>query len=158
MQELYFCRLQLRFSKYDFNIKVEDNKQTIFDIVRKKYVALTPEEWVRQHVIHYLVQEHEFPKALISVEKKLIVNELVKRTDVVLYNRNAIPVLIVECKAPDIRVTQKTIDQVARYNLTLRVPYLWVTNGSEHVACRIDHVSRSYAFIEELPSGTDLLL
>jgi type I site-specific restriction endonuclease len=148
--------LQLQFSKYNFSIRVQGDRQEIFDIVRKKYVALTPEEWVRQHIVHYLVSDTGFPKGLISVEKQLLLNGLMKRTDIVLYNQSGSPVLIVECKATDIPVTQAVFDQAARYNLTLLVPYLWVTNGREHFISKIDHAKKAWAMLDELPAVQEL--
>ena len=150
--------MQLQFSKYDFKIRVEDQQvQTIFDIVRRKYIRLTPEEWVRQHIIHYLVFDHQFPRALISVEKQLLLNDLQKRTDIVLYARDGSPRLIVECKAPEVQITQQVFDQVARYNLTLKVPYLWVTNGNQNALCRIDHGKSSWTVLENLPAVVELI-
>ncbi|MFN0274580.1 MAG: type I restriction enzyme HsdR N-terminal domain-containing protein [Chitinophagales bacterium] len=144
--------VQLTFSKYNFTIKTDDTQQLIFDVIRRKYVSLTPEEWVRQHIIHYLLYDHHFPKALISVEKQVVVNTLSKRTDIVLYNTSASPKLIVECKAPEVKITQKTFEQIARYNLSLQVPYLWVTNGATHFLCSIDHQKHNFTFLENLPS------
>jgi len=150
--------MQLQFSKYDFKIRVEDQQvQTIFDIVRRKYIRLTPEEWVRQHIIHYLVFDHQFPRALISVEKQLLLNDLQKRTDIVLYARDGSPRLIVECKAPEVQITQQVFDQVARYNLTLKVPYLWVTNGNQNALCSIDHGKSSWTVLENLPAVVELI-
>lgn len=148
--------MEIHFSKYDFTIKTEGEKQLIFDVVRKKFVALTPEEWVRQHIVHFLIYDHQFPVSLISLEKKLVLNELTKRTDIVLYNTAGQPVLIVECKAPDVVISQKTFDQVARYNLVLRVPFLWVTNGSVNALCRIHLSTSTWNFESGLPSA-DLL-
>lgn len=149
--------MQVEFSKYDLNIKSENNNQFIFDIIRKRFVILTPEEWVRQHIIHYLITDHQFPKSLISVEKKLVLNGLTKRTDIVLYNRNGEPVLIVECKADSVALSQKTFEQIARYNLTLLVPYLWVTNGKSNFLCRIDHLNKKFSFLKTLPAVNSLL-
>lgn len=149
--------MQIEFSKYDLRTKTENNIQYIFDIIRKKHVVLTPEEWVRQHIIHYLLFDHQFPKSLISVEKKLMLNELTKRTDIVLYNKKGEPVLIVECKAESVPLSQKTFEQIARYNLTLNVPYLWVSNGNTNYLCRIDHILKTFTFLEALPSPSALI-
>lgn len=148
--------MQLTFSKYDFTIKADAEQQVIFDIVRKKYVALTPEEWVRQHILHYLIFDYKYPKACISVEKLVIVNTLRKRTDIVLYNTSAQPKLIIECKAPEVKIAQKTFEQIARYNMSLRVPYLWVTNGSMHFLSAINFQEHSFKFIDALPPVSDL--
>lgn len=149
--------MQLQFSKYDFTIKLENNVQCIFDVIRKKYIILTPEEWVRQHILHFLLTDYKFPKALISIEKQLTVNELAKRTDIVLYNHAGKPVLIVECKASDVKLTQKTFEQIARYNLTLQVPFLWVTNGNMHYFAAIEHKKGIFNFLQQLPPVTTLL-
>ncbi len=149
--------MQIEFSKYDLRIKSENNIQYIFDIIRKKHVVLTPEEWVRQHIVHYLLYDHQFPKSLISVEKKLTLNQLTKRTDIVLYNKKGLPVLIVECKAESVPLSQKTFEQIARYNLTLNVPYLWVSNGNTNHLCRIDHILKTFSFLEELPAASILI-
>ncbi len=149
--------MQISFSKYDFRIRADGDKQFIFDIIRKKFVVLTPEEWVRQHIVHYLVHDHRFPKALISVEKQLVLNTLSKRTDIVLYTPSAQPVLIVECKAPDIVLSQKTFDQIARYNLTLQVPWLWVTNGTHNYLAKIDLEKSNWSFCDQLPLSESLL-
>ena len=109
--------MEIHFSKYNFKITANGEKQMIFDIIRKKNVVLTPEEWVRQHIVHYLINDYGFPKSLISLEKQLVLNELSKRTNIVLYNQTASPCMIVECKAPEVKITQKTFDQIARYNL-----------------------------------------
>jgi len=144
--------MTINFAKYNFRIKKERESQFIFDIIRKKFVALTPEEWVRQHWIHYLIDEAKFPRSLIAVEMNIMVNDLSKRCDIVVYNREGKPFLIVECKSPDIKISQKVFDQIARYNLTLQVKYLIVSNGKQHFACEIDFEKRKYAFIEKTPA------
>src|SRR5262249_54832795 len=124
----------------------------IFDIIRKKFVALTPEEWVRQHWLHYLIEEGKYPRSLIVPEMKIVLNDLSKRCDVVVHDRSGNPFLIVECKSPDVKISQKVFDQVARYNLTLKVKYLIVSNGTQHYGCKIDFEKMNYAFIENLPA------
>lgn len=142
----------ITFGKYHFRTKKEGDQQFIFDIVRKKFVALTPEEWVRQHWIHYLIEEAKYPRSLIAVEMNITVNQLSKRCDIVVYDRGGKPFLIVECKSPDVKISQKVFDQIARYNLTLQVKYLIVSNGKQHFGCDIDFEKRSYEFIERLPA------
>lgn len=149
--------MSLQFSTYDLRIQEAETGTRIYDIIRKKYVALTPEEWVRQHIIHYLVSDHGFPKGLISVEKQLTVNTLTRRTDIVLYNHSGKPVMIVECKAPEVKLAQAAVDQAARYNLTLQVPWLWVTNGKGHVWCRIEQEAGTWQLLDSLPSNSELL-
>jgi len=135
----------------EFRVRKKGEKQEIFDRIRKKFVTLTPEEWVRQHFIQYLTGQLNVPSSLVAVEVPMQVNRLKKRGDIVVYGRNGKPCLIVECKAPEVNVTQAVFDQVAIYNMALLVPYLVVTNGLVHFACRINHSDRSIEFLKELP-------
>ncbi len=132
-------------------IRNKGEKQEVFDSVRKKFVALTPEEWVRQHFIHYLADHRNVPRSLIAVEASLHYNRLKKRSDIVVYGKDGAPCLIVECKAPEVMVTQAVFDQVAMYNMALKVPFLAVTNGMVHFACYIDHGSGKIIFLKEIP-------
>ncbi len=141
----------LNFPSYSFRLKASENKTLIFDVIRKKSVVLTPEEWVRQHVVHFLHQEKKYPLSLISVEKQLKINSLNKRTDIIVFDRQGLPYIIVECKAPSVKITQNTFDQIARYNLQLDAPVLMVTNGLEHYYCHMDHNRKAYNFLPELP-------
>jgi len=142
---------QLSFPSYDFRFKNSENKVHIFDVVRKKFVLLQPEEWVRQHVLHQLIFDQGYPKNHINVEKQLMVNSLQRRYDVVVYNPDGSIHLLVECKAPKVRVTQQTFDQIARYNMQLRATYLMVTNGIEHFYCQMDYKEEKYVFIHHIP-------
>ena len=141
---------QLNFPPYDFKIKSSDKVKQIFDIVRRKFVKLTAEEWVRQHFIHYLVNEKKFPKSLLAVEMAIKVNRQEKRCDIVGFDKAGKPLLIVECKAPEVNISQKTFDQVARYNIELKVKYLAVSNGLNHYFCEIDFEKKSYRFLNEI--------
>lgn len=123
----------------------------IFDIIRKKYVVLTPEEWVRQHVVHYLIYTRSFRKSYINVEKMFKINNIAKRYDVVVYNPDGSIYLLVECKKPDIKLSQTVFDQIARYNLQLNAKYLMVTNGLQHIYCRLDYENQKYNFLAEVP-------
>lgn len=145
MQKLHFPEGQFRF-------KSNENKTLIFDIIRKKFVVLTPEEWVRQHVVHFLISEKEYPASHINVEKQLTVHGTKKRYDVVVFDRNGNVHLIVECKAPSISVDQEVFDQIARYNLALNANLLMVTNGLEHYYCTMDMEAGKYVFLKDLPS------
>ncbi len=142
---------KLNLPNYSFNIKFEGQRKLIFDSIRKKFVVLTPEEWVRQNFISYLVENKNYPKGLIAVEKKVDVNRMPQRSDIVLYNNMAIPVMIVECKAPSVKISQETFNQIARYNMKLQVPYLVVTNGLNHYCCQIDYEMNSFKFIPDIP-------
>ncbi|MCF8267801.1 MAG: type I restriction enzyme HsdR N-terminal domain-containing protein [Ignavibacteriales bacterium] len=129
----------------------------IFDRWRKKYVALTPEEWVRQNFVMFLVEEKTFPGSLMSLEKGLQVEGRTKRTDIVAYNRQGKPLLIVECKAPEVKITESVFDQIVRYNMSLQVNYIVVTNGLQHFCCHLDYEKISYTFLKEIPFYKDLL-
>lgn len=142
---------RLNLPTYSFNIKSKEGRNYIFDPVRKKYVVLTPEEWVRQHFVSYMIREKNYPAALTRVEMYLEVNQMGKRCDVVFFDRKGTPRMIVECKAPEVRISQKTFDQVAAYNLKLKVDYLVVTNGLKHYACAMDYRTNSYHFLKEIP-------
>lgn len=146
----------LNFPCYTLRVKNSENKPFLFDAVRKKFVRLTPEEWVRQHVVHYLHRDLGYPMTLINVEKKIDLHGMSKRYDVVIFNPNGSLHLMVECKAPQIRITQETFDQIARYNLQLRATYLMVTNGLEHYYCTIDYEGGKYHFLKEIPSYTSV--
>ena len=143
---------ELNFPSYAFKLKSSENKTLIFDIIRKKYVILTPEEWVRQHVVHFLLKEKSYPISLIAVEKQIKINKRVKRTDIVVYNKQGTPEILIECKAPNIKITQTTFNQIARYNLTANSNYLMVTNGLAHYICQIDKNNKTYIFLEDFPS------
>lgn len=141
----------LNLPHFKFKIKSTENKYFIFDIVRKKYIVLTPEEWVRQHIVHYLIFKKKYPISLIAVEKQLTINTLNKRTDIVVYSSNGKPHIIVECKASNIKINQEVFNQIARYNLKLNANYLMVSNGLEHYYCKIDSENEKYNFLKELP-------
>ncbi|MFW6227284.1 MAG: type I restriction enzyme HsdR N-terminal domain-containing protein [Bacteroidota bacterium] len=138
----------LNFPQYDFRIQTGNR---IFDTVRKKYVALTPEEWVRQHVTRFLLLEKNVPESWMGVEKQFIYNKMKRRADVVVFDHKARPRLIVECKAPSVKITQETFEQIARYNVAIRVDYLMVTNGLQHYYCKMDYENWSYEFLHDLP-------
>ncbi|WP_053991241.1 type I restriction enzyme HsdR N-terminal domain-containing protein [Mangrovimonas sp. TPBH4] len=142
----------LNFPKFSFRFKSSENKISIFDEIRKKFIILQPEEWVRQHCVHYLMQVKNYPKSLINVEKELTVNNLKKRYDIVVFNTDGSIHLIVECKAPSVPISQATFDQIARYNLTLDASFLMVTNGINHYYCQMDFEAERYTFLRELPS------
>ncbi len=141
----------LNFPGYSFRFKNSENKSLIFDVIRKKFVVFQPEEWVRQHVVHYLMEDKKYPKSLINVEKKVLINSMPKRFDVVVFSPNGQIEVLVECKAPGVVIAEETFDQIARYNLELKARYLMVTNGVNHYFCRIDYEKSSYVFLEDLP-------
>jgi type I site-specific restriction endonuclease len=142
---------QLNFPTYTFRFKNSENKTCIFDEIRKKFVVLTPEEWVRQHVVQYLLQQKKYPKSLINVEKLLKVNGISKRYDLVVFNTDGSIFILVECKAPEVKISQMTFDQIARYNMTMQSEFLMVTNGLEHYFCQMDYTNEKYLFLDGLP-------
>lgn len=147
---------RLNLPPYPIKITERGEKCQIFDFLRRKYVTLTPEEWVRQHFVHYLVDHKGYPKALLANETELRVGEKRLRCDTLLYNRELKPRMIIEYKAPTIKIQQKTFDQISVYNLLLRVDYLVVSNGLQHYCCQMDYAHQSYQFLEALPDYDSL--
>jgi len=145
------CMQELNLPNYSIKLKKEHNKTLIFDPVRKKYIVLTPEEWVRQNFIQFLIQEKGYPASLMAIEMGIDVINTKKRCDIVLYNNKGLPHIIVECKAPSIKISQDTFDQIARYNMTLKTELLIVTNGMEHYICMMDHKNKRYQFLKNIP-------
>jgi hypothetical protein len=141
----------LNFPTYSFRFKNSENKVSIFDEIRKKFILLTPEEWVRQHVVQFLLQDKNYPKSYINVEKLIKINDLSKRYDSVVFQPNGEIFLLIECKAPEVPISQQTFDQIARYNLVLKAKYLMVTNGLNHYFCQMDFENEKYVFLKELP-------
>jgi hypothetical protein len=148
----------LNFPAFQFRLSRVEGKEYIFDPVRKKMVSNTPEEWVRQHMIAYLLEISGVPASLLGVEKQLILNGLVKRFDIAVFNRSGNPLMLIECKAPVIKVTEKVFDQAARYNMLLKVNYFIITNGLDHFCCKLDYIKGSYDFLEDIPLFADMIL
>ena len=149
---MQFCNMEkLNFPDYLFSFKSKENKPYIFDVIRKKWLVLTPEEWVRQHCVHFLINDTNHPASLIQVEKTIEVNQTKKRYDLIAYNKNKEVEILVECKSPAVAITQKTFDQIAQYNFTLKSNYLMITNGIKHYYCQMDFDKKSYTFLKELP-------
>ncbi len=142
---------QLNLPEYPVKIKSLDEKAYIFDAWRKKYILLTPEEWVRQHFLHFLTEHKKYPFSLIAVESGLKVAARQKRTDALVYSKTGKPLLLVECKAPGVHITEKVFDQIIRYNITLQVRYLIVTNGLSHYCCELNYHDHSWRFMKEIP-------
>ncbi|AXT54861.1 type I restriction enzyme HsdR N-terminal domain-containing protein [Aquimarina sp. MMG015] len=141
----------LNFPAYQFRFKSSENKVSIFDRIRKKFIILTPEEWVRQHTIHYLIEEKKYPESLINVEKLIKVNDLNKRYDIIVFNPDGSIYLIIECKSHSVRITQEVFDQIARYNLVLNSEYLMITNGLDHYYCQMNYQEKCYTFLKDIP-------
>lgn len=147
---------RLNLPEYQFNIKNKDDVFVILDTLRKRWVALTPEEWVRQNFVRFLIDDREFPAALMNNEISLTQNGIKRRCDTLVADRQGAPLVIVEYKAPTIEITQKTFDQIVRYNMVLRAKYLVVSNGMSHYCCKIDYETNSFIFLEEIPFYRDL--
>lgn len=148
---------RLNLPEYQFNIKQKEGGYSIFDTLRKRWVALTPEEWVRQNFVRYLIESREFPSALMNNEISLTQNGIKRRCDTLVAARDGSPLVIVEYKSPQVEITQKTFDQIVRYNIVLRAKYLIVSNGLSHYCCMINYESNSYSFLEEIPGYNELV-
>ncbi|MEO5910542.1 MAG: type I restriction enzyme HsdR N-terminal domain-containing protein [Pelobium sp.] len=146
-----FEPIPLNLPPYPFKLTQQDNTLFIFDELRKKTLVLTPEEWVRQHFIQFLIREKKYPKTLIKLEGGLRLNRLQKRTDILVFDLNGKAEVLVECKASSVKIDQKVFDQAARYNMIHQVSYLLVTNGLQHFCCKMDYDHNSYAFLPDLP-------
>lgn len=143
--------LSLNLPVFEAKVTRKEGKTVIFDVLRRRYVALTPEEWVRQHFVHFLLNHKGYPQALMANEVQLQLNGTKKRCDTVLYRRNLTAQMIVEYKAPNIEITQAVFDQITRYNMVLKVDYLVVSNGIQHYCCRINYENSSYTFLPDIP-------
>lgn len=149
--------LSLNLPKYETKICERDGKLQIFDPLRKCHVALTSEEWVRQHFVNFLIESRGFPAALMANEVAITVNGMKRRCDTVVYDRQLQPRVIVEYKAPTVKITKEVFAQISRYNLTLKVDYLIVSNGLQHYCCRMDYPNNSYSFLQEIPEYTKIV-
>ena len=148
---------KLNLPEYEYKVKKrEDGSWAIWDRLRERWVALTPEEWVRQHFVEWLITDKHFPAALMGNEVSLTQNGIARRCDTVVGDRTGAPLVIVEYKAPSINVTQKTFDQIVRYNMVLKARYLIVSNGLNHYCCQIDYDKNSYRFLEDIPQYNNL--
>ncbi len=149
--------MALNLPDYPLNVKKNGNRLLVFDRLRKRFVALTPEEWVRQHFVEYLIQEKQFPSALMGNEVSLTQNGIKRRCDTLVADRQGKPLVIVEYKAPEIEITQQVFDQIVRYNMVLRARYLMVSNGMTHYCCHIDYDNNTYAFLTDIPRYEDIV-
>ena len=149
--------VELNLPEYEYKVKKrDDGSWAIWDRLRARWVALTPEEWVRQHFVEWLITEKRFPAALMGNEVSLTQNGIARRCDTIVGDRAGAPLVIVEYKAPTINITQKTFDQIVRYNMVLKARYLMVSNGMTHYCCEIDYEKNNYRFLEEIPCYQDL--
>lgn len=148
--------LALNLPTYAAKVITKEGKQLIFDPLRSRYVALTPEEWVRQHFVNFLLTEKGYPQNLVGNEISIRLNNTQKRCDTIVYDRFLSPLAIIEYKAPSVQVTKTTFDQIARYNMALQVRYLLISNGLSHYCCRIDYETQDYAFLKGIPFYNEL--
>lgn len=147
---------RLNLPPYKIRTRQTNGKMQILDILRRRFISLTPEEWVRQHFIHYLINYKSYPSALLANEVELTIGQKKLRCDSVLYSRELTPRMIIEYKAPSIQITQKTFNQIFAYNTLLHADYLVVSNGMQHYCCKIDYTTKSYSFLNDLPDYKDL--
>ena len=148
----------IRLNLPSFDIKISGSKQhpQILDVLRRKFITLTPEEWVRQHFVHFMVEHLHYPASLLANEVSMQVGDKILRADTILYNKQLQPVMIVEYKAPHIPITQQVFDQIATYNMLLHVDYLVVSNGLQHYVCKMDYDSKKYLYLEAIPDYTEI--
>ena len=149
--------MPLNLPEYPLKVKKNGSRLSVFDRLRKRYVALTPEEWVRQHFVEYLIEEKQFPAALMANEVSLTQNGIKRCCDTLVADREGQPLVIVEYKAPEIEITQQVFDQIVRYNMVLRARYLMVSNGMSHYCCQIDYENNTYSFLNDIPEYAELL-
>lgn len=153
MQFKHYKRMQnLNFPKYEFRYQKHSGKIKIYSRLRKKFIVLTPEEWVRQHCVNFLIEDKGCSISLMNEEKKVEINGMSKRYDIVVYEPQGDINLIVECKSPEVNINQETFDQIARYNLSLNAKYLMLTNGLNHYFCQLDYENQTYIFLKEFPN------
>jgi len=148
---------KLNLPSFQANIRQQEAKTEIFDVFRKKFVVLSPEEWVRQHFALFMVNEKQFPRGLLALEYSITLESRKKRVDILAFSPEGKPLLAVECKSPSVSINQKVFDQIARYNMAFKVDYLIVTNGLQHYACKLNYTTLTYQFIEEIPNFADLI-
>jgi hypothetical protein len=147
---------KLNLPSFEYKLRETGGKREIFDVVRKKYLRLTPEEWVRQHIVHLLIGHLDFPAGLIKMEGGLVYEKLEKRSDILVFDLSAKPYLLIECKAPEVQVSNKTLDQVSRYNKVVKAPFLAMTNGIKTYCFAIDHEKGSSFQMDNFPPSPNL--
>ena len=148
--------MEINLPPYEIKLREHEGKRQIFDFLRRRYVALTPEEWVRQHFVHYLMAYKGYPKGLLTNEVELSVGEKKLRCDTLLYNKALQPQMIIEYKSPEIELTQRVFNQITTYNFLLHVDYLVVSNGRQHYCCRMDYERQTYTFLQDIPAYENL--
>lgn len=148
--------LKLNLPPYLINLRANNGKQQIFDLLRNKYVALTPEEWVRQHFVRYLIYDRQFPQGLMANEMQIVLHRTRKRCDTVLFDKQRQPLVIIEYKAPSIPITQEVVNQILRYNIVLRVRYIFISNGLSHYGWKLNYEHQTYEILPEIPVYSSL--
>ena len=148
--------MEINLPPYEIKLREQNGRRQIFDILRRRYVALTPEEWVRQHFVHYLIEQKGYPKGLLANEVELKIGDKKLRCDTLLYNKDLRPKIIIEYKAPEIAITQRVFNQITIYNFLLHVDYLIVSNGRQHYCCHMDYEKGEYTFLQDIPLYTEL--
>lgn len=148
---------KLNLPEYSFKFKIREGKDYIFDSLRKKYIRLTPEEWVRQNFVQFLIVEKKYPVSLIVLEAGVKVNNNPQRADLLVFDRSGNPALVAEFKAPEIKISQSTFDQIVRYNMQLKVKFLIVSNGLNHFCCSLNYTENSFSYLAEIPDFVDIL-
>lgn len=149
---------QLNLPAYDYELRNHNGRVVILDPIRKRFVTLTPEEWVRQHFVQYMMSHLNVPRGLIDIEVSIPIRERQYRADIVVYNRQVVPILVVECKRSSVQLGQDVFNQVGYYNIGLKVPYLVVTNGMQHYCCQVDQSLQSYHFLDQIPSFETMIV
>ena len=147
----------LNFPPFEFKFSEEDGQRKIFDIIRKKHLVLTPEEWVRQHMVHFLIEYKQYPKGLMAIEKSIKMDGLIRRPDIVIYDRDLKPLMIVELKAPEIVLKEDVILQIAMYNKVLKSPFIILSNGIKHFCAKVNYIENRLDFLEDIPEYKHLL-
>ena len=148
--------LHLNLPPFAINVKKTNGKLTVFDSLRRKFIALTPEEWVRQHFVNYLITEKGYSHSLIANEIQINLNNQKRRCDSVVYDKHLSPLMIIEYKSPEVEITQSVFDQIARYNIVLKVKYLVVSNGLNHYCCKMDYDNQSFEYLPDIPLYSQL--
>jgi len=148
--------LELNLPPFDVKLKKEKDSVCIWDRLRRKFIIITPEEWVRQHFVNYLITNKNYPESLMANEKQVILNNQRKRCDTIVYNQQLDPLVIIEYKSPDIKITQAVFDQIVRYNMVLKVNYLIVSNGMQHFCCKMNYSDQSFVYLPEIPDYNNL--
>ena len=148
--------MEINLPPYEIKLREKDGRRQIFDFLRRRYVALTPEDWVRQHFVHFLIEKKGYPKGLLANEIEQKIGNKKLRCDTLLYNKDLRPKMIIEYKAPEIAITQRVFNQITVYNFLLHVDYLIVSNSRQHYCCRMDYEKGEYTFLQDIPHYTEL--